>query len=119
MSPDRRLSDYCSAKCHTIYLVVRFPGISYGVPQGHDAEDVEIEPAASSAAVQAPLRTNPRIVLRGTVTIPVRLSMFDMHNDADECRRVHVENSLEQVGDFMLYVYGRCRNGTYIGWFTA
>jgi hypothetical protein len=73
MSLDGRLSDYCSAKCHTIYLVVRFPGISYGAPQGHDVEDVEIEPATSISAVEAPPRTNPRIVLRGTVTIPVTL----------------------------------------------
>lgn len=72
MSLDGRLSDYCASKSHVIYLVVRFPGVSYVVtPQGHDTEDVEVEPATSTAVAEVSTRTNPRIVLRGTVTIPV------------------------------------------------
>lgn len=82
MSLDGRLSDYCSTKCHTIYLVVRFPGISYGVPQGHDHEDVEIEPAVSNSAVDGPARANPRIVLRGTVTIPVKTLLWGVLSES-------------------------------------
>jgi hypothetical protein len=75
MSLEGRLSDYCTAMSHVIYLVVRFPGTSYMVPsQANDTEEVEIEPAPapSSPVTDAPERpSNPRIFLRGTVTIPV------------------------------------------------
>ena len=73
MSLQGRLSDYCTATSHVIYLVVRFPGVSYVVPpQASDTEEYDVEPAASSAATDALERpANPRIFLRGTVTIPV------------------------------------------------
>ena len=79
MSLDLRLSDYSSAKNHVIYLVVRFPG-SFMEPDGHDTEDVavrhdrddeEVEPATSTTSNEVAIRSNPRIVMRGTVTIPV------------------------------------------------
>ena len=73
MSLDARLSDYCKAKSHVIYLVVRFPGVSYAdSPQENDLEDAEVETGESSATPsEVSTRANPRIVLRGTVTIPV------------------------------------------------
>lgn len=74
MSLDLRLSDYCSANSHVIYLVVKFPSGSYGevlTTDGTEIEEVEVEPATSTAVADVSTRSNPRIVLRGTVTIPV------------------------------------------------
>jgi hypothetical protein len=73
MSLEGRLSDYCTVTSHVIYLVVRFPGISHMMPsQANDTEEIEIEPAPSSAVMDDPERpSNRRIFLRGTVTIPV------------------------------------------------
>ena len=86
MLVDLRLSDYCTAKSHVIYLVVKFPGASCaGPPTGHDTEDVEIEPSTLTDGAESSVRpANPRIVLRGTVTIPVFALSFQRRKCLNE-----------------------------------
>ena len=94
---EKRLSHYCRAKSsHTIYLVVRFPGASFAPePQGDDTPEAH-EPAERSAfegdsAGQGndsapPVSTQPgRIILRGTVTIPVSFSALPHVQCACSC----------------------------------
>ena len=77
MSLDLRLSDYCKSSTHVIYLVVRFPGASRpSTPHGNAATDDssgELARRSSGASDHG----SPRIVLHGTVTIPV--PERDMH----------------------------------------
>ena len=72
MSHDLRLSDYCATRSHIIYLVVRFPGVGCALAQhGNDSEEVEGDGATSHNAHEVSTQHAPRIVLHGTVTIPV------------------------------------------------
>ena len=77
MSLDLRLSDYCKSSTHVIYLVVRFPGASRpSTPHGNAATDDSSRELARRSS-GASDHGSPRIVLHGTVTIPV--PERDMH----------------------------------------
>jgi hypothetical protein len=85
MDSELRLSDYCRSKSsHVIYLVVRFPGASFAVtqPSNNSAEErdrdvlerpsFESDAPGQSAELSPEVSMQPgRIILRGTVTIPV------------------------------------------------
>lgn len=92
MDSEQRLSHYCRAKSsHVIYLVVRFPGASFAVePHAADAAPEAHEPAARAAFEgdsadpenerDPPVSMQPgRIILRGTVTIPVSTAALPPH----------------------------------------
>ena len=129
MDLEKRLSHYCRAKSsHTIYLVVRFPGASFAPePQGDDTPEAH-EPAERGAfegdsAGQGndsatPVSTQPgRIILRGTVTIPVSLRALLHAPCACSCsalRRVSCGAVRWGPAPFPLthkLVWRRCRKG--------
>mmetsp|Transcript_8680 Transcript_8680/g.19695 ORF Transcript_8680/g.19695 Transcript_8680/m.19695 type:complete len:701 (-) Transcript_8680:150-2252(-) len=65
MLDSKKLSDYSRSPSQIIYLVVKFPGAAFAAPQ-QDNED-ELPTTAGEESVMR----SSRIVLRGTVTIPV------------------------------------------------
>ena len=70
MADDGLLADFAHCKTVadslTLYLVVRFPGASFALPSEEDSQD-ELPVTAGEESVMR----SSRIVLRGTVTIPV------------------------------------------------
>ena len=70
MADEGLLADFAHGKTVadslTVYLVVRFPGASFALPSEEDSQD-ELPVTAGEESVMR----SSRIVLRGTVTIPV------------------------------------------------
>ncbi|EKX40888.1 hypothetical protein GUITHDRAFT_164574 [Guillardia theta CCMP2712] len=65
MVDTKRLSDYSKSPSQVIYLVVKFPGAAFAAPQQENDDELP-----TTAGEESVMRSS-RIVLRGTVTIPV------------------------------------------------